>query len=100
MGGIQSTQGGREHNADGDDGWVLTRRISVIDFEDGQSVVRCTNVHILAHRKTKDRECPVCGEANLADVDPVFISGHDDPMLPIVLIHSQAYCFIDINLWS
>jgi Lrp/AsnC family transcriptional regulator len=24
-----------------------------------------------------------------ADVDPVFISGHDDPMLPIVLIDAQ-----------
>jgi hypothetical protein len=35
-----------------------------------------------------------------ADVDPVFISGHDDPMLPIVLIDSQAYCFIEIHLWS
>ncbi len=65
MGGIQSTQGGREHSADGDHGWVLTRRISVIDFEDGQSVVRRTNVYNLAHRKTEDRECPVCGGANL-----------------------------------
>ena len=24
------------------------------------------------------------------DVDPVFISGHDDPTLPIVLIDAQA----------
>jgi hypothetical protein len=65
MGGIQSTRRGREHSADGDPGWVLTRWISVIDFEDGQSMVRRTNVYNLAHRKTKDRECPVCGNANL-----------------------------------
>jgi hypothetical protein len=32
-----------------------------------------------------------------ADVDPVFISGHDDPMLPIALIDAQAYHFVVIH---
>jgi hypothetical protein len=35
-----------------------------------------------------------------ADVDPVFISGHDDPMLPIVSIDAQAYRFVEIFVKS
>jgi len=65
MGGIQSTQSGWEHVPTETPGWGLTRWISVTDFEDGQSAVRRTNVYNLAHRKTEDRECPVCGGANL-----------------------------------
>jgi hypothetical protein len=34
------------------------------------------------------------------DVDPVFISGHDDPMLPIVSIDAQAYRFVEIFVKS
>jgi hypothetical protein len=29
-----------------------------------------------------------------ADVDPVYISGHDNHILPIVLIDAQAYHFV------